>query len=95
MMSPPAAIIIPISISISITIPISLSGVIVLRRSSAVRLYFHDFDKVVGVVVEFGDVQELGVVPVAVVVVVVMVAAVVAAVVVAVVVRVCFVVEVG
>ena len=89
MMSPPAAIIIPISISITITIPISLSGVIVLRRSSAVRLYFHDFDKVVGVVVEFGDV------PVAAVVVVVMVAAVVAAVVVAVVVRVCFVVEVG
>lgn len=93
MMSPAAAIIIPISISISI--PISVSGVIVLRRSSAVRLYGHDFDKVVGGVVVFRDVQEVGAVPVAAVVVVVMVAAVIAAVVVAVVVRVGFVVEQG
>ena len=92
-MSPPAAII--VAISISITIPIAISGVIVLRRSSAVRLYGHDFDKVVSGVVVFCDVQEVGAVPVAAVVVVVMVAAIVAAVVVATIVRVGFVVEQG
>ena len=90
MMCPPAPIIIPISI----TIPISLCGIIILRPSCAVGLCGYDFDNVVGGVVVFGDVQEVGAVPVAAVVVVV-VMVVVAAVVVAVVVRVCFIVEVG
>ena len=89
MMAPPAPVIIPVSI------PIPLRDVIILRRNCAVWLYGHDFDEVVGGVVVFSDVQEIGAVPPAVVVVVVMVAAVVAAVIVAVVVRVGFVVEVG
>ena len=89
MMTAPAPVIVPVSI------PITFRDVIVLRCDSAVWLYGHDFDKVVGVVVVSSAVQEVGAVPPAAVVVVVMVAAVVAAVVVAVVVRVGFVVEVG
>ena len=92
-MAPPAPVI------ISIPIPIPLGDVIILRRNSAVRLNGHDFDEVVGGVVVFSDVQEIGAVPPAAVVVVVIVAAVIAAViaavVVAVVIRVGFVVEVG
>ena len=63
MMSPAAPIIIPVSISVS--------DVIILRRSCAVSLDGYDFDNVVGGVVVFGDVRNVGVVPVVVVVMVV------------------------